>query len=189
MANNFNPSSMLAPPQINRVKNGLGLCGKVKPAPKRTVWNVQTPIALVKSHIKANKYKLRLAIWTICDLTYSGWLSLLIRKDSISPDSEKGFHSMEKRLIELAIEALELRKAAIDAELTKIRATLSGGAKAAAASQLAKAVAPAPTRKRGPRSKAARKAQSERMKLFWAQRRAEKAKAAGKEDVGSKKKK
>ena len=78
---------------------------------------------------------------------------------------------MDKRLIELALEALELRKAALDAEIAKMRSQLGGRAVAAkppAAKLRGK-------KKRGPQSKSARKAQSERMKAYWAKRRAEAA--------------
>jgi hypothetical protein len=74
---------------------------------------------------------------------------------------------MTDRLIELAIETLESRKAAIDAEIAQLRSQLK-----------------APTGKRGsargPRTAASRKAQSERMKDYWAKKRAEAAKAATK---------
>ncbi len=93
---------------------------------------------------------------------------------------------MDKRLIELALEALELRKASIDAEIAAIREELAGGAKASLA-KAAKTVAPA--KKRGPRSRAARKAQSDRMKAYWAKKKAESSKAAQKPDNDSKKKK
>jgi hypothetical protein len=76
---------------------------------------------------------------------------------------------MDKRLIELALEALEVRKAALDAEIAKMRSQLGGravAAKAPAAKLPGK-------KKRGPQSKSARKAQSERMKAYWAKRRAE----------------
>ena len=93
---------------------------------------------------------------------------------------------MDKRLIELALEALELRKAAIDAEIDAIRAELTGRTKVAAGFP---AKAAGDGRKRGPRSKAARKAQSERMKVYWAKRRAEAAKTAAKQENDTKKKK
>ena len=81
---------------------------------------------------------------------------------------------MDKRLIELALEALELRKASIDSEITALRAQLAGRAKTAGT--LAKAAVQ--EKKRGPQSKAARKAQSERMKAYWQKKRAEKKAAA-----------
>jgi hypothetical protein len=77
---------------------------------------------------------------------------------------------MDRRLIELALEALEVRKAALDAEIAKMRSQLGGrtvGAKAPAAKPFGK--------RRGPQSKSARKAQSDRMKAYWAKRRAEAA--------------
>ena len=77
---------------------------------------------------------------------------------------------MDKRLIELALEALEVRKAALDSEIASLRAQLAGRAKTARTP----AKSAAPEKKRGPQSKAARKAQSLRMKAFWAKRRAAK---------------
>jgi hypothetical protein len=78
---------------------------------------------------------------------------------------------MDKRLIELALEALAVRKAALDAEIAKMRSQL--GARVVVAK--APAAKPSRIRKRGPQSKSARKAQSERMKAYWAKRRAESA--------------
>lgn len=92
---------------------------------------------------------------------------------------------MDKRLIELAIEALEQRKASIDAEIAAIRAELTGRGRVASISLTKAAVAP---KKRGPRSKAARKAQSERMRAYWAKKRAE-SKSAPKSDGDAKKRK
>ncbi len=86
---------------------------------------------------------------------------------------------MEKRVIELALEALEKRKAAIEEEIAQIRGQLTGSPRAARA-----AVKAAQPRKRGPRSRAARRAQSERMRAYWAKRRAE---AAKEENAGKKK--
>jgi hypothetical protein len=78
---------------------------------------------------------------------------------------------MDKRLIELALEALEVRKAALDAEIAQIRSQL-GGRSAKVKESLARLSG---DKKRGPQSKAARKAQSERMKAYWAKRRTETA--------------
>jgi hypothetical protein len=76
---------------------------------------------------------------------------------------------MSQRLIELALEALELRRAKLDAEIAEIRSQIRG--RAAAAETPARAARPG--KKRGPQSRAAKKAQSERMKAYWAKRRAE----------------
>ena len=79
---------------------------------------------------------------------------------------------MENRIIELALEALESKKAAVEMEIEGLKA------------ELAKA-RPKPAKRRGvpSRSLAARKAQSERMKAYWARRRA--AEAAGKKPARS----
>jgi hypothetical protein len=77
---------------------------------------------------------------------------------------------MSDRIIELALEALEARKTALDAEITALRAGLKPGRGRAQSSD---SRAERPVRRRAPRSAAARKAQSERMKEYWARRRGE----------------
>jgi hypothetical protein len=72
---------------------------------------------------------------------------------------------MEKRILELAIEALEKRRAQVDEEIEIIRGQLKGGDKVAAIS-----IAPAEGRRH--KTAAERKAHSERMKKIWAARRA-----------------
>ena len=79
---------------------------------------------------------------------------------------------MANRVIELAIEALEARKAAIHEEITKLRLGLRGGRKrAGSGADLA------------PRSRrmtaAAREAQSLKMKEYWARRKAAASGGAG----------
>ena len=76
--------------------------------------------------------------------------------------------------MELAVEALEKQKAGIDAEIEALRADLEGTGSRTA--RKAKSVA-ATTGRRRPRTQAERKAQSRRMKAYWAARKAE---AAGK---------
>ncbi len=110
---------------------------------------------------------------------------------------------MDEAIIALAIDALERRKEAIQAEIDAIRGTRSAGprppkrsaaarkaqsdrmkaygarkADAAKASQPAKATGV--VRKPGPQSAAAKKAVSKRMKAYWAKRKAEQAGAAKK---------
>jgi len=67
---------------------------------------------------------------------------------------------MDNRILELAIEALENRKAAIEVEIRSIRSTVKSGSAADAA-----------PRPRKPKTAAERKAQSKRMKAFWKKRR------------------
>ena len=79
---------------------------------------------------------------------------------------------MPDRLIELAIEALESKKAAIDAEIAQLREDLRPARRR-------RPVRAAKKAGRRPRmSAAARKALSERMKARWAEWRAERAKEA-----------
>ena len=80
---------------------------------------------------------------------------------------------MLARLIELAIEALESNKAAIDAEIAQLRVEL----------RPARSRRPARARRVGKKSRisaAGRKALSERMKARWAEWREERAKTAAK---------
>ncbi len=109
---------------------------------------------------------------------------------------------MDNRIIELAIEALEKRKAAVETEIaglisamSKQRERVAVTAKAGprrsqsermkaywARKRAEKAMASQPVkargalRKSGPQSAAARKASSERMKAYWAKRKAAKVK-------------
>jgi hypothetical protein len=82
--------------------------------------------------------------------------------------------NMDKRILELALEALVSRRNAIEAEIAEIRAELEGRAPSVGPSSKAASV----TRRRRPRTAAERKAQSQRMKAYWANRRAEAAKKA-----------
>jgi hypothetical protein len=74
---------------------------------------------------------------------------------------------MANRLVELAIEALEARKAAIDEEIGRLRRELRPGRRTRTNPS-----GPAGRRKKGGMSAAARKAQSLRMKEYWARKRA-----------------
>ena len=81
---------------------------------------------------------------------------------------------MDKRILELALETLVARRTAIEAEIADIRAELEGRAPSVGPSSKVASV----TRRRRPRTTAERKAQSERMKAYWANRRAQAAKKA-----------
>jgi hypothetical protein len=76
---------------------------------------------------------------------------------------------MDKRILELALEALHERMAAVDAEIQSIQTQLRVGIKS-------KTPAPA-AGKRKARTAAQRKAQSEKMKRIWAEKRAVVARA------------
>src|SRR5213593_2341414 len=80
---------------------------------------------------------------------------------------------MPDRLIELAIEALESRKAAIDAEIAEIRKGLRPARRG-------RQVRARRVGKNSRISAAGRKALSDRMTARWAEWRAERAKAAAK---------
>ena len=89
---------------------------------------------------------------------------------------------MDKRIVELALEALKVRKVAIETEIAEVEAELRGLHRGTPgkASRAGKAKRAGATRKSGPQSAAARKAVSARMKLYWAKRKAEEARAAKK---------
>jgi hypothetical protein len=77
---------------------------------------------------------------------------------------------MDKRILELALETLEKRKAAIDVEIQLIQTRMKGRARH-------KSIAPA-VGKRKARTAGQRKAQSKVMKQIWAEKQAEAAKTA-----------
>jgi hypothetical protein len=78
---------------------------------------------------------------------------------------------MDKRILELALEALEQRKADLDAEIEEIRAKMRDTNKPGTSDAVAAGVAV-----RKPRTAAQRQAHSKRMKVVWAKRKAEAAK-------------
>ena len=80
---------------------------------------------------------------------------------------------MANRLVELAIEALEARKASIDEEIRKLRVGLRAGRRRAGADNgLAQG-------RRRRMTAAAREAQSLKMKEYWARRKAAASSGAG----------
>ena len=82
---------------------------------------------------------------------------------------------MDRRILELALETLEARRAAIDSEMEALKRGLAGGR--STTSRAAKVVIAKSTPPK--RSAAFKKAQSERMKALWAKRKADKAQATG----------
>jgi hypothetical protein len=82
------------------------------------------------------------------------------------PSARKG--QMDTRILELALEGLQARKTALEAEIQSLKAELSGGTIPKIAGWAAG--------KRRPRSAAQRKAHSKRMKVIWAVRKAKAAK-------------
>jgi hypothetical protein len=92
-----------------------------------------------------------------------------MRPTVIPPLCRKGI--MDKRILELALETLEKRKADIDADIAALQAQL--GVKAPTA--IIAAIAPSPKGRRA-KTAAERKAHSDRMKAFWAARRSKSAK-------------
>jgi hypothetical protein len=77
------------------------------------------------------------------------------------------------QILKLAVEALEKQKEGINAEIEMFRAELEGAGSRTTKQE--KSAVPR-TRKRGPQSKAARRAQSQRMREYWAAKRAQVAK-------------
>lgn len=133
--------------------------------------------------------------------------SQLLRKMA-SPSTGKGI-IMDKRIIELALETLERRKAAIVTEIAELESQMRGQPKRtpekpaaahqsqsermkaywtrkrAEATKLSAVQMPAPaTRKRRPMTAAEKKALGKRMKAYWANRRAQAAKPAAAKKSG-----
>ena len=109
-------------------------------------------------------------------------------RNGFTAPNERDTH-MDKRLIELALETLEARRTALDTEIADLRSQLSPATRRRAK----RAAAEAPAPKRRGRSAAARKAQSLRMKAYWAKKKAgtrarkpRKAKAPAKAPAGTK---
>jgi hypothetical protein len=71
----------------------------------------------------------------------------------------------DRRILELALEALNARRTAVEAEIQELTAALKGGI-----SRVTTSVSRA-AKKRRPKSRAERKAQSIRMKQIWEKRR------------------
>ena len=80
-----------------------------------------------------------------------------------------------KRILELALETLEKRRTQVEADVEALRAEMRGGGKATL-KRKAETTA-SPSGRRRTRTPAERKAQSKRMKAYWA---AKKAAAAAK---------
>jgi hypothetical protein len=78
---------------------------------------------------------------------------------------------MDKRIVELAVEALQERKAKVEAEIESIQAQLGGAIR-----KPKTAVTTAAKRRR--RTAAQRKAQSRRMKAYWAAKKNQAVKTA-----------
>jgi hypothetical protein len=75
-----------------------------------------------------------------------------------------------KRILELALEAIQNQKAQVEAEIEALRAEMRGSGRA---TSTRKAGSPArPNGKRRPKTPAEREAQSKRMKAYWAAKKA-----------------
>jgi hypothetical protein len=82
---------------------------------------------------------------------------------------------MDRRILELALETLEARRAAIGSEIEALKREMI----VPPATTPKEAMVVIAKAKRRIRSAAYRKAQSERMKALWAKRKADKAQATG----------
>jgi peptidoglycan hydrolase CwlO-like protein len=88
-----------------------------------------------------------------------------------------------KRILELALEALEKRKTQVEAEVKALRAEMRGSGKATS-TRKAGPTASASGRRRA-KTPAERKAQSKRMKAYWAAKKAAAAAAKAKKPAQS----
>ena len=75
-----------------------------------------------------------------------------------------------KRILELALEALEEQRTQVEAEMEAIRAEVHGGGRATSTRKAAPTASP--SGKRRAKTPAERKAQSKRMKAYWAAKKA-----------------
>jgi hypothetical protein len=88
--------------------------------------------------------------------------------------SMEGGDMDQNRILELALEGLQKQKAGIDAEIEAIQAELRGKGSAVRQARLF----PSAVTGKRKRTPAGRKAQAERMRLYWAEKRAKAAKIA-----------
>ncbi len=79
----------------------------------------------------------------------------------------------QKRILELALEALEKQKIQVEAEIEALRAEMHGSGRVT--STRTTALTASPSGKRRTRTPAERKAQSKRMKAYWAAKKAAEA--------------
>jgi len=75
-----------------------------------------------------------------------------------------------KRILELALEALEKRKTQVEAEVKALRAEMRGSSKARSTRKAGPAASPSGRRRA--KTPAERKVQSKRMKAYWAAKKA-----------------
>ena len=75
-----------------------------------------------------------------------------------------------KRILELALETLEKRKTQVEAEVEALRAEMRGRGRATSTRKAETAASPSGRRRA--RTPAERKAQSKRMKAYWAAKKA-----------------
>lgn len=114
-----------------------------------------------------------LALYPRNIVSYLGCAVCQCSRPGISPTVQKG--TMDNRILELALETLIARKTAIEVEIAEIRSELGGRGSAV---KSRRRVLPQSRRRRA-RTPAERKAQSERMKIYWANKRAEAGKSGG----------
>jgi hypothetical protein len=75
-----------------------------------------------------------------------------------------------KRILELALQVLEKQKIQVEAEIEALRAEMRGSGRATSTRKTAHAASPSGRRRT--RTPAERKAQSKRMKAYWAAKKA-----------------
>jgi hypothetical protein len=104
--------------------------------------------------------------------------AIMLSMQGLSPNVRRHPQTVRKgdmnneRVLDLALETLELKKAAIDAEIAELKAALGGK------TQVAPVALPAPRGRRA-KSAAERRAHSERMKAYWQARKAKTPPPAG----------
>jgi hypothetical protein len=116
-------------------------------------------------------------------LDYDAGLEVLMAKRKTGSDGGINMQDLARVGAEARLEALRAEQAALLAAFPDLRGSSSGQTRQARSSQGAAATRPAGKR-RGGMSPAQRKAVGERMKAYWAARRAEKSGAASGQSAG-----
>jgi hypothetical protein len=116
-------------------------------------------------------------------LDYDAGLEVLMAKRKTGSDGGINMQDLARVGAEARLEALRAEQAALLAAFPDLRGSSSGQTRQARSSQSAAATRPAGKR-RGGMSPAQRKAVGERMKAYWAARRAEKSGAASGQSAG-----
>jgi hypothetical protein len=123
---------------------------------------------LIISYMTPPLAEFRLAFLYNPCITVRGGVAIL-HTNWLSPSAER--EEMEhKRILELALEALQNQKAQVEAEIEALRAEMRGSVRATSTRRAVPTAGP--KGKRRAKTPAEREAQSKRMKAYWAAKKA-----------------